>query len=189
MRNPVRSEAEAFRFLVVVIGGAIVIVVAAYINTWLGVAAAVVALGALAVWLMHAPLQTEPATRLDSSTPGPGHRVLVVAAPGGASLTGKLPSRATEVLVVVPALASPLEAITGAVDDRRADAEATASKLADELSQGDVSARGVVGADDPVQAADDALRTFGADEIVFVTDDDALLEQARGRFAVPVSRT
>ena len=41
MRNPLRSEAEAFRFLVVVIVGALVIVGAAYINTWVGVAAAV----------------------------------------------------------------------------------------------------------------------------------------------------
>src|SRR5205085_389532 len=39
MRNPLRSETEAFRFLIAVIVGALVIVGAAYINTWLGVAA------------------------------------------------------------------------------------------------------------------------------------------------------
>jgi hypothetical protein len=38
-----------------------------------------------------------------------------------------------------------------------------------------------------VLAADDALRTFGADEIVFVGADEALLEKALERFAVPVS--
>ena len=47
MRNPLRSEAEAFRFLVVVVVGALVIVGAAYINTWLGVAAAVDRVAAL----------------------------------------------------------------------------------------------------------------------------------------------
>ena len=45
MRNPLRTEAEAFRFLVVVIAGAIVVVAAAYINTWVGVAAAVLVIG------------------------------------------------------------------------------------------------------------------------------------------------
>ena len=37
MRNPLRSEAEAFRFLIAVIVGALVIIGAAYVNTWLGV--------------------------------------------------------------------------------------------------------------------------------------------------------
>jgi hypothetical protein len=39
MRNPLRSEAEAYRLLWIVIAGAAVIIVAAFINTWLGVAA------------------------------------------------------------------------------------------------------------------------------------------------------
>jgi hypothetical protein len=187
MRNPLRSEAEAFRFLVVVLVGAIVVVAAAYINTWLGVAVAVIAIGGVSWWLMHGRIQTEPAPKLVSSTPGDAHRVLVVASPETSSLAGKL-GEAKDVLVVVPALVSPVEALTGAVDDRRAAAEATAEALARELGSRDgVQARGVVGADDPVQAADDALRTFGADEIVFVAGDDRLLEQARARFAVPVS--
>ncbi len=55
MRNPLRSEAEAFRFLLVVIAGAAVIVTCAYVNTWLGVAAAVLVIGGIAWWLWHAP--------------------------------------------------------------------------------------------------------------------------------------
>ena len=47
MRNPLRSEAEAFRFLGVVIAGAIVIAAAAWLNTWVGVAAAVLVVAAL----------------------------------------------------------------------------------------------------------------------------------------------
>ena len=43
MRNPLRSEAEAYRFLGVVIVGAAVIIGAAFINTWVGVAVAVIA--------------------------------------------------------------------------------------------------------------------------------------------------
>lgn len=51
MRNPLRSEAEAFQFLIAVIIAALVVVGAAYLNTWLGVAAAVVAVAAIVWWL------------------------------------------------------------------------------------------------------------------------------------------
>jgi hypothetical protein len=187
VQNPLRSEAEAFRFLVAVIAGAIVIIVAAYINTWVGVAAAVLVIGGVIAWLMRAPSTAAPAPKLTSSTPDGTQRVLVVAPPGTSGLAGRLAAGATEVLVVVPALASTVESLTGAVDDRRAEATATAEALAGELTRSGMRVSGIVGADDPVQAADDALRTFGADEIVFVGGDDALLEKARKRFAVPVS--
>ena len=49
--NPLRSEAEAFRFLGVVIVGAIVIVAAAYLNAWVGVAAALVVIAAVVRWV------------------------------------------------------------------------------------------------------------------------------------------
>ena len=55
MRNPLRSEAEAFRFLVVVIVGAVVVVAAAYVNTWAGVAAAVLVTAGVGAWLLRAP--------------------------------------------------------------------------------------------------------------------------------------
>ncbi|HZS25426.1 MAG TPA: hypothetical protein VFA30_10650 [Gaiellaceae bacterium] len=183
MRNPLRSEGEAFRFLVSVIVGALVIVGAAYVNTWLGVAAAVVAVVGIVWWLMQEPIPgaADPAPRLTSSTPGSTHRVLVLAAPGTESV--RVPNHATDVVVVVPALASTVEALTGAVDDRRAEAEQTASRLAATLP----NARGEVGADDPALAVEDALRTFGADEIVVVADDDAVAA-IRERVTLPVSR-
>jgi hypothetical protein len=53
VRNPLGSEAEAFRFLWIVVGGALAIVVAAAINTWVGVAVAVIALVALCRWLLR----------------------------------------------------------------------------------------------------------------------------------------
>jgi hypothetical protein len=111
--------------------------------------------------------------------------VLVVALPGTASVT--VPERATEVVVVVPALASKLEAATGAVDDRRTDAEQTALALTRRLSRPGVGVRGEVGADDPVLAAEDTMRLFGADEILVAAGDD-VVEQIRGRVTVPVSR-
>jgi len=188
MRNPLRSEAEAFRFLIVVIAGAIVVVAAAYLNTWVGVAAAVLVAGGIVAWLLRAP--AGPPRMLVSSTPGSTHRVLVVAAPGTSSAAGRIGDGATEILVLVPALASTVEALTGAVDDRRAEAQQTADTLADALSRADLEARGVVGADDPVLAVEDALAEFGAAEIVLGSGfaDEALLAKLRERFAIPVSR-
>jgi hypothetical protein len=183
MRNPLRSEAESFRFLVAVIVGALVVVGAAYVNTWLGVAAAVVVVAGIGWWLLQEPVPgaADPPPKLDSATPGGTHRVLVIAAPGTSAV--QVSAHATDVVVVVPALVSTVQSLTGAVDDERAQAEATASRLAATLP----NARGEVGADNPGLAAQDALRTFGADEIV-VAGDEAMLEQVRDRVTIPVSR-
>jgi hypothetical protein len=183
MRNPLRSEAEAFRFLIAVIIAALVIVGAAYLNTWLGVAAAVLAVAGILWWLKQEPVPgaSDVLPPLESGTPRGMHRVIVVALPGTTS--ARVPDRATDVIVVVPALASTVEALTGAVDDRRAEAEETANRLAAQLP----NARGEIGADDPGLAVEDALRTFGADEIV-VVGDEALFAAVRKRTTVPVSR-
>jgi hypothetical protein len=183
MRNPLRTEAEAFRFLVAVIISALVIVGAAYINTWLGVAAAVLAVVGIVWWLRQEPVPGvgDPRPKLASSTGAGVHRVLLVALPG--TDTVSLGTEATDVVVVVPALASTIEALTGAVDDRRAEAEETANRLAARLP----NARGEVGADNPGLAVEDALRTFGADEIV-VAGDDELYDAVRDRVTIPVRR-
>jgi hypothetical protein len=183
MRNPLRSEAEAFRFLGAVIIAALVIAGAAYLNTWLGVAAAVLSVAGIVWWLLQdtAATAAEPPPKLTSGTGSGVHRVLVVALPGTSSVS--VAATATDVVVVVPALASTVEALTGAVDDRRAQAEETANRLASQLP----NARGEVGADNAGLAVEDALRTFGADEIV-VAGDDALEAAVRDRVTIPVSR-
>jgi hypothetical protein len=186
MRNPFRSEGEMFRLLVAVIIGVVLIIIGAWINTWVGVAVAVVAVAGLVWWLMQEPVPgaAEPTPRLASSTPAGSHRVLVVATPGTQSI--EVTGGATEIVVVVPALASKLEAATGAVDDRRAEAEQTALELTRVLSRIAPNVRGEVGADDPVLAVEDALRTFGADEVIVRCDDEGVVEKIRARVAVPV---
>jgi len=181
MRNPLRSEADMYRFLWIIVGGAIVIVVSAVIHKWLGVGVAVIAFAALGWWFFQEPVpgSSDPPQAEVLATPQGRRRVLVVAPPGTESVA--VPEGA-DVLVVVPALASKLEAVTGAVDDRRADAEATAAALSARLS-----ARAEVGADDPALAAEDALRVFGADEVV-VAGDDEMVDAIRERVAIPVSR-
>jgi len=186
-RNPFRSENEMFRFLGVIIVGAVLIAIGAWIEVWVGVAVAIVAVAGVVWWLMQEPVPgaAEPAPKLQSETPAGTHRVLVVVPPGAATPT--VPDAATEVVVIVPALASTTESLTGAVDDRRADAEQTALSVTRALSRDGRSVRGEVGADDPVLAVEDALRTFGADEVL-VAADDATAEKIRDRVAVPVRR-
>ena len=193
MHNPFRSENSAFRFLLVVIVAAIVIAAASAIDMWLGVAAAVLDIAAIVVWLrrprpgrMATPEVVEPAPH-DGA-----RRVLLLTAPDTSvqGLRTRVPSHlgedGTEVLVVVSAVADPLEATTGAVDDRREDAQREADAAAAQLAAAGVLARGAVGADDPLLALEDALREFGADEVVLAAHWN-LLAEARERLAVPVS--
>jgi hypothetical protein len=99
-----------------------------------------------------------------------------------------------ELHVVAPASKiSWLDRLTNAEDDARADA-AERAELASEAAPED-QAHGHVGDVDPLQAIEDALRMFGADEIVVLTapDEEAswlesgLGEKASERFAVPVT--
>jgi len=98
-----------------------------------------------------------------------------------------------EVHVVAPASkVSFLDLLTGAVDDARRDAARRAEEAADEAPG---HAHPHVGDSDPLQAIEDALRQWGADEVIVVTppDDEAtwlesgLSERAQERFAVPVT--
>jgi len=140
-----------------------------------------------------------PVTRARSAGDGK-HRVLVVSDGTSTSadftdeVAGRAAGRPLEVLVIVPALGSRLSHWTGD-DTARHDAEGNLDQTVAALSAAGVGARGEVGSDDPIQAADDALREFAADEIVFAThpDDHAnwkergVVEIARGRYDLPVA--
>ncbi len=100
-----------------------------------------------------------------------------------------------EIEVVAPASKiSRLDRWTNAEDDAREDASARAESVSDAISNGETDAH--VGDVDPLQAIEDALRMFPAEEIVLVTapDDDAswlesgLGEKAGERFTIPVTR-
>ncbi len=64
-----------------------------------------------------------------------------------------------------------------------------------ELERLGIDARGEVGDPDPLQAIEDALRTFGADVIIVSTHPEGrsnwlergVVEAARERFAVPIT--
>ena len=202
MRNPLRSEAEAFRFLIAVIVCALVIVGAAWINTWLGVAAAVLAVVGLVWWLKQEPVPgaADPPPRLAAESPPGEHRVLVVAneTVGGAALRetlARVVRPSSEVLVVAPALMSPVRHWTSDVDGARTAAETRLHTSVARLASNGVSVRGQIGDQDPMVAIEDALRTFGADEIVISTHpagrsnwlEQDLIGKARARFALPIT--
>jgi hypothetical protein len=202
MRNPLRSEAEAFRFLIAVIVGALVIIGAAYVNTWLGVAAAVVAVGGIG-WLLKrepVPGAADPPRRITSETPSGVHRVLVVAneTVGGEALLATIERVAqpgTELLVVAPAMPSQVRHWASDVDGARADAERRLQASVSRLEATGLAVRGEIGDDDPLVAIADALRTFGADEIVISTHpagrshwlEQDLIGKAEARFALPIT--
>jgi hypothetical protein len=200
MRNPLRSEDEAFRFLVAVIAGAVIVVVAAAINTWLGVAAAIVVVGGVSWWYWSRPAG-RPLTLAVRSDDPDRHRILVIAneTVGGRTLRDELGrlsgGRTTEILVVAPALNSPVRHWVSDEDGARAAAGERVQASVARLAETGLSVRGEVGDGEPLQAIEDALRTFGADEIVISTHpegrshwlEQGLVIEARRRFAVPIT--
>lgn len=110
------------------------------------------------------------------------------------SVTGELADDA-EVLVVSPATThSPLRFWVSDVDAAIAHAERVETETVERLSEAGLDAAGAVGDSDPLQAIEDALRTFAADRIVVIEHErderdyreDDLAAQARERFGLPV---
>ncbi|MGH3035941.1 MAG: hypothetical protein ACRDMU_02075 [Gaiellaceae bacterium] len=102
--------------------------------------------------------------------------------------------RPVEALVVAPALGSRLSRWTG--DDRgRVEAEDHLQSTVRALADVGIGARGVIGSDDPIEVADDALREFPVDELVLATHPEAqanwlerdVVEVARARYDLPVT--
>jgi hypothetical protein len=100
-----------------------------------------------------------------------------------------------EVLVVTPALNSPLRHWVSDEDGARAAAQRRLDESLAQLAEAGVQARGEVGDGDPLQAMEDALRTFGADEIIISTHPEGrsnwlergIVAKAHERFAVPIT--
>jgi len=201
MINPLRSEAEAFRFLIGSIAyfGAIVIASVAG-GKWVGlgvfIALSVVLLG---WWARAARYERPPKTAPRPHAAGE-RRILVIAneTVGGNTLRSAILDRSRdvreEVLVVTPALNSPLRHWVSDDDGARAAAQQRLEKSLSQLAEAGVEARGEIGDGDPLQAIEDALRTFGADEIIISTHPEGrsnwlereVVENARERFTVPI---
>ncbi|MFL5930071.1 MAG: universal stress protein [Gaiellaceae bacterium] len=201
MRNPLKSEAEAFKLVLLAIGYFALIVVAAAINTWLGVAVFVL-LTAIAVGAIVRARREPPEVRTHASRSGPGERRILVVANetvGGRTLREEIEQRSAgydvQILVVCPALNSPLRHWVSDEDAARAAAQERLDNSLARLAEEGLDARGEVGDGEPLQAIEDALRSFGADEIIISTHPEGrsqwlergVVSGARARFDVPIT--
>jgi hypothetical protein len=205
MRNPIRTEAEAFSFVIVCLLFFGAVALAGVLgDRWVALGV-FLALGlgiAVGFYMKSEPKVTEPAV-WDRRRAGPGDakRLLVIAneTVAGRALRGEIVHRtegaACDVLVVTPALNSRLRHWTSDEDEARGRAQARLEESLAALASEGVEARGEVGDDDPMQAIDDALRTFGADEIIISTHppgrsnwlESELITRARERFDLPIT--
>jgi hypothetical protein len=201
VRNPFKSEADAFRLVLLALGYFGLIVVAAAINRWVGLAVFVLlTLGAIA-WIVRA--RREPparTTHISRSAPGE-RRILVIAneTVGGETLREEIRRRAEDyeerVRVICPTLLSRVRFIASDEDEARAQAQERLAHSLSRLREVGVNCEGEVGEADPVQAIEDELRTFGADEIIISTHPEGrslwlergVVRSARERFDVPIT--
>lgn len=202
MKNPFRTETDAFHFVWVTIVYFVLIVIGSVIDVWLGVAVFVILTVAIAWWLMaRGDGRPRPEKQLPAPSPPNEHRILVVAneTVGGAELLGTVRERAggktVRVLVVCPALNSPLRQWTSDEDEARAAAQDRLDQSLTGMRAAGLDANGEIGDGDPVQAIEDAIRTFRPDELIVSTHPEGrsnwlergVVDRARERFELPLT--
>lgn len=201
MESPFRSEAAAFRFLLITIGAFALIVVASAIDPVLGFVVFLL-LTAAAVGVYLRQRGPGPEREHVDHMGGPDERrVLVVAneTVGGDELVSAISTlaltQATSFLVICPALNSRLKTWTSDEDLARAAAQERLGATLERLGSVGIEARGEIGDSDPLVAVEDAVRTFRPDEIVISTHppgksnwlERGIVDSVRVRFDVPVT--
>jgi len=164
MRSPFRSENAAFHFLLLTVAAFAIVLVASVggmipaIVAWAVVSAFAVALYA------HGGERREPE---------------VVRHVG--------PQDERRIVVVAPLRASPLHRLANDLDAEQVKAKTRARAAVGSFCGPHARVATAVG-EDPVAAVDDTLHTFGGDEIVVLSGDDALVKRLRERYALPVTQ-
>jgi hypothetical protein len=203
MINPFRSEAEAYRFLLLSVGYFAAIAIAALvIGKWAGIIVFLALTIAGLAYVVRArsgePRQQQVPRRRGGENE---RRILVVAneTVGGGRLREEIRSRSEgydeQVFVVAPALNTPLRHWASDEDGARLQAQERLNASLARLREVGVDARGEIGDAEPLQAMEDALRLFGADEIIISTHPEGrshwlekgIVDAARERFAVPIT--
>jgi hypothetical protein len=202
MHNPLRSEADAFRW-VVIIGGACGAVIALSLLTepryGAVLLAALIGLGVGLLW--KGSRGTLPRKAEIASGNGGVHRVVVIAneTVGGRALLNEIQNRCkgrrSEILVVTPAITSQVKHWVSDVDEAIAEAERRREESVSAIREIGLEARGEVGDSDPNVAIEDALRTFPADEVIISTHppdrsrwlERGVVERAREEVDLPIT--
>ena len=204
MQNPLRSEAEAYRFVLVAVGYFGVIVIAATLGgLWAGMVVFVLASIAVLGWVLFTGRQERPAPVAPPGRHSADERRILVLANetvGGQRLREVIQGCAegyqrSRVHVVAPALNSPVRHWASDEDPARRAAEERLQASLARLREGGIDASGDIGDSEPLQALEDGLRLFDADEIVISTHPEGrshwlekgVVREARARFAVPVT--
>ena len=205
MINPLRSEEDAFRFtLIVAVLVAPVVIAAIAFSTG---AALVVGGGVIlgVVIGLFALKRDEPAEKMllgRRREDDRKRRILVLAnetLAGGAlrsEIANRMAGGDAEVFVVCPALnLSKIKHWVSDEDEARREAQDRLQDMVARLQREGVPVRGDIGDADPVQAMEDALRLFPADEAIISTHppgrsnwlERGVVERSRERFPLPVS--
>ena len=178
MINPLRSEDDAFRFTVIVAALVAPVALAAIVVS--STAAIVVGAGVIVGVIVGLFLlkRDEPTEKLLLGRRQPengGRRILVVANETlrGRALRAEIAHRAhgrgSEVRVVCPALNTKIKYWVSDEDEARQQAQERLDAVIAQLAREGVEAEGDIGDSDPVQAIEDALRLFPADEVIIST--------------------
>jgi GABA permease len=203
MHNPLRSEADAFRWVVVIgVGAASVVGLTLLTRPAVGVAWAALLIG-FGAGVAYRTSRGSLRRSVDVTRGRDGrHRILVIAneTVGGEALREEICNRTrgreSEILVVTPALASSRAAHWASdVDEAHELARQRMELSLIEIDRLGLKARGEIGDSDPNVAIEDALRTFHADEIIISTHpaershwlERGVVERAREEIDLPVT--
>jgi hypothetical protein len=203
MHNPLRSEADAFRWVVVIgVGALAVIALTLLTSPVFGVVLAAALLG-FGAGIAYNSSRGSLARSVELTRGGDGkHRLLVVAnetVEGEALLEeirGRCRNRDCEILVVTPALVGRRASHWASDVDEGIELARQRMELSlIAIGQLGLKARGEIGDSDPNVAIEDALRVFPADEIVISTHPPArsrwlehgVVERARNEIDLPIA--
>lgn len=203
MHNPLRSEADAFRWVVVIgVAAVSVILLALLIRPVVGAVWAALLLGFGAGMTYRSSRGSLP-RNVELTRGGDGkHRLLVVAneTVGGAALREEIRNRSRdrdcEILVMTPALVGSRASHWASDVDEGIELARQRMELSlIEIKGLGLKARGEVGDSDPNVAIEDALRVFPADEIVISTHpphrsrwlEHGVVEKAREEIDLPIA--
>ena len=202
MINPLRSEEDAFKFTLIV---AVLLAPIALVAVIWSTGAALAVAGGLALGLVVGLFvlrreEPRPKAALRPRRSDGTHRILVVANEtlSGRALRSEIENRArgrTELRLVCPALNSKVKHWTNEEDEARRHARERLEQLLTGLRREGLEAEGDIGDDDPVQAMEDALRRFPADEVIISTHpvgrsnwlEHDVVHRAQDRFDLPVT--
>jgi hypothetical protein len=203
-----RVEFVAIPLMIVLLGVLFLVFAVAEIGTWAWIVTGVVILAAIILLAWRGMQRHRHPPAADAPRPAerraPGvHRILVVvdesSAPAKikAAVAARTAGRPAESFVIAPAAGSRLDRLTG---DEAGYMKAK-SHLDDTLAElaavpGLAVEGGKVGSHDPIQAADESLREFPADEILFALDpvaspdwlEEGAVELAQSRYGIPVTK-